>query len=618
MTKRGQGALPPGRLTGGISWEERVGQAPSCPGVYIMRGAAEKVLYVGKAKSLRRRVRSYLDPRRQGARIALLLRQVVDVEFLVTDTELEALILENSLIKKWRPKYNISLRDDKTYPFLRLSVKEEFPTLTVVRRPVPDGARYFGPYVPAAAMRRVLHMIRKMFPLRRCRLSLDGRRRPCLNYQMGRCLAPCAGKVDPLEYGLIVRGVNLFLQGRGTELAAELRKEMSELAAEEKFEAAAVLRDRLAAVESTFARQKVHVAGKGDMDIVGLAGSGGKWAAAVLHGRHGRISGIRTYLLPEGMGEVSAEELLGDFLRAFYEVAVRVPPEILLPARPGGEAALAAWLGEKRGRKVVLRVPRAGAWRALVAMAGKNAWRALVKEGADRSQGGEILAELEKLSGRKGPLSSIAAVDVSTLSGSDSVAAMVWWEKGRFVKKHYRRFRVRAADSSDDYAMMGEVVGRIARRVGTGEWDRPDVLMLDGGRGQLSAAQRALSGEGWKPAVTVSIAKPREGRRLDAVFLERRKNALSLTRESPLLKLLQEVRDEAHRHALAYHRRLREKRGRRSTLDAVPGVGPARRRLLLRHFGSVVKMREASIGELSSVPGLPGTVAAALFDYLRR
>jgi len=551
VTKRGQGAPLPGRLTGGISWEERVGQAPSCPGVYIMRGAAEKVLYVGKAKSLRRRVRSYLDPRRQGARIALLISQVVDVEFLVTDTELEALILENSLIKKWRPKYNISLRDDKTYPFLRLSVQEEFPTLTVVRRPVSDGARYFGPYVPAAAMRRVLHMIRKMFPLRRCRLSLDRRRRPCLNYQMGRCLAPCAGKVDPLEYGLIVRGVNLFLQGRGAELAAELRREMSELAAEEKFEAAAVLRDRLAAVESTFARQKVHVAGKGDMDIVGLAGSGGKWAAAVLHGSHGRISGIRTYLLPEGRGEVFAEELLGDFLRAFYEVAARVPPEILLPARPGGEAALAAWLGEKRGRKVVLRVPRAGAWRALVAMAGKNAWRALVKEGADRSQGGEILAELEKLSGRKGPLSSIAAVDVSTLSGSDSVAAMVWWEKGRFVKKHYRRFRVRAADSSDDYAMMGEVVGRIARRVGTGEWDRPDVLMLDGGRGQLSAAQRALSGEGWKPAVTVSIAKPREGRRLDAVFLERRKNALSLTRESPLLKLLQEVRDEAHRYAIA-------------------------------------------------------------------
>jgi excinuclease ABC subunit C len=601
-----------------MSWEERVGQAPSCPGVYIMRGAAEKVLYVGKAKSLRRRVRSYLDPRRQGARTALLLRQVVDVEFLVTDTELEALILENSLIKKWRPKYNISLRDDKTYPFLRLSVQEEFPTLTVVRRPVPDGARYFGPYVPAVAMRRVLHMIRKMFPLRRCRLSLDGRRRPCLNYQMGRCLAPCAGKVDPLEYGLIVRGVNLFLQGRGTELAAELWSKMSELAAEEKFEAAAVLRDRLAAVESTFARQKVHVAGRGDMDIVGLAGSGGKWAAAVLHGSHGRISGIRTYLLPEGMGEAVAEERLGDFLRAFYEVAARIPPEILLPASPVGEDALAAWLGEKRGRKVVLRVPRTGSWRALVAMAGKNAWRALVKEGADRSPGGEILAELEKLSGRKGPLSSIAAVDVSTLSGSDSVAAMVWWEKGRFVKKHYRRFRVRAADSSDDYAMMGEVVGRIARRVGTGEWDRPDVLMLDGGRGQLSAAQRALSGEGWKPAVTVSIAKPREGRRLDAVFLERRKNALSLARESPLLKLLQKVRDEAHRHALAYHRRLREKRGRRSALDGVPGVGPARRRLLLRHFGSVVKMREASIGELSSVPGLPGAVAAALFDYLRR
>jgi excinuclease ABC subunit C len=539
------------------------------------------------------------------------------VEFLVTDTELEALILENSLIKKWRPKYNISLRDDKTYPFLRLSVQEEFPTLTVVRRPVSDGARYFGPYVPAVAMRRVLHMIRKMFPLRRCRPPLDGCRRPCLNYQMGRCLAPCAGKVDPQEYRLVVRSVSLFLQGRGAELAAELRREMKELAAKEKFEAAAVLRDRMAAVESTFARQKVHVAGKGDMDIVGLSWSGGKWAAAVLHGSHGRISGIRTYVLPGRMEDAVAGERLGDFLRAFYEVAARIPPEILLPSPPEGMAALASWLGEKRGRKVALRVPRAGAWRALVAMAGKNAWRALVKDGADSLPEGEILGELERLSGGEGPLASIAAVDVSTLSGSDAVAAMVWWEGGRFMKKRYRRFRVREADSFDDYAMMGEVVGRIARRVVAGDWESPDVLMLDGGRGQLSAAQRALAGVGWKPAVTVSIAKPREGRRLDAVFLERRKNALSLTRASPLLKLLQKVRDEAHRYALAYHRRLREKRGRRSVLDGVPGVGPARRRLLLRHFGSVVKMREASIEELSSVPGLPGGVAAALFDYLR-
>jgi len=399
-----------------------------------MRGAGEKVLYVGKAKSLRRRIRSYLDPGRQGARTALLLRQVVDVEFLVTDTELEALILENSLIKKWRPKYNISLKDDKTYPFLRLSVQEEFPTLTVVRRPAADGARYFGPYVPATAMRRVLHMIRKMFPLRRCRHAIDGSRRPCLNHQMGRCAAPCAGKIDAREYGVIVGSVNLFLQGRGRELADELRCEMSELAAAEKFEAAALVRDRIAAVESTFARQKVHTPGKGDMDIVGVAGSGGRWAAAVLHGSHGRISGIRTYLLPEGLEEREEGELLADFLRAFYEVAGRVPPEILLPSGPEGEAALAAWLGEKRGRKVVLRIPRTGSWRALVAMAGKNAWRALEKDGAGGSPGEEILSELERLSGRKGPLSSIAAVDVSTLSGSDSVVAIVWWEKRRFVK----------------------------------------------------------------------------------------------------------------------------------------------------------------------------------------
>jgi excinuclease ABC subunit C len=602
----------------GEGWRRSIGQAPPEPGVYIMRSAGGRVLYIGKAKSLRSRVRSYLRPEDPGGKTSLLLREAREIEFLVTDSELEALILENSLIKKWKPKYNISLRDDKTYPFLRLSLQEEYPTLTVVRRPLDDGARYFGPYVPAGAMRKTLHLMRRIFPLRQCRKVIGGRPgRPCLNYQLGRCLAPCAGRADRAEYGELVRGVTLFLQGRGRDLVAGLRRQMKVLAREESFEEAAVLRDRIANLEATMEKQKVHLPGRGDLDVLGTASLGEKMAVAVLHGNHGRIVGARSFVLDRQPDSEKESEGMGSFIRAFYDRASRVPPEILLPREAAGAEALTAWLRRRRGGPVALKVPRSGPLRSLVAMATRNALRDLEKARVGTGARGAVMTELGKAAGAGTGLDSLAAVDVSSLSGTDAVASLVWWEEGHFAKKRYRRFRIRGASTQDDFAMIAEAVERLAARVDEGAWRGPDALMVDGGRGHLAAARMALKASRWSPSLLCALAKGRGESSLDALYVEGRREAVELKRDSPLLKLVMAVRDEAHRFAITYHRRLRQKRGRKSVMDDVPGLGPVRKRNLLRTFGSLKGIRRASLEDLAAVPGMPREVAKILYRHLR-
>jgi excinuclease ABC subunit C len=598
--------------------EKAIGKAPSEPGVYLIRNAAGNMLYIGKAKSLRNRVRSYLDPRRQGLKTELMIREAEDMEFLVADSELEALILENSLIKKWKPKYNITLRDDKTYPFLRLSVQEKFPTLTVVRRHADDGARYFGPYVPAGAMRRTVELIRRLFPLRQCRKDLGGRRhRPCLNAQMGRCLAPCAGRVSRESYRKIVDDVSLFLRGGGRELAVQVRREMRHHAGERRYEEAAVLRDRAAAIESTLERQKVHIPGRGDVDILGSVTLGERTAIAVLHGNHGQIVGVRSFVFDHQPGFESDRNGLGSFLRAFYDRAATIPPQILLPFEPPGKEALLEWLRRRRGGAAALRVPRTGPMRSLVTMASRNALRALESEKALPGEAGALMEELARAAGSGKTLRSLAAVDVSTLSGSDTAASLVWWQEGRFRKKNYRRFRMRSPGRADDYAMIAEAAGRLAGRVREGEWQEPDVLLLDGGRGQLSSGAASLRERGWQPKLLLAIAKPREGRALDTVFRGGGGKALDLKEGAPVLKLLQQARDEAHRFAVDYHRTLRRGRTRRSALDGVSGLGPSRKRRLLKAFGSVKILRKADLDEIAAVPGVPRTVAERLYRHLR-
>ncbi len=591
---------------------ERLRAAPDVPGVYLMRGAVDEVIYIGKAGSLRARLRSYADPARQGPKTVLLMSQATAVEWFETDTEVEALILEDSLIKQHLPRFNIRQRDDKTYPFLRLSVQEEFPALTVVRRPARDGARYFGPYITAGAMRTTLRLLRRLFPLRLCRRLQPGR--PCLNYQMGRCHAPCAGKITPERYRELVRATALFLQGRGTELATELKDAMAAAARELRFEEAAQLRDQIAAIEATFERQRVHDPGGDDLDVVGLVRLGERVGIALLRVRAGRLIGTEALSFRDPLEGEEADAALAAFLRDCYAGDREIPPEVIVPVEPQGAPALSAWLGQVRGAGVRFTVPRAGGKKALLAMAGRNAMRLLQEEKAGASGGDALLEELGRVAGAGAGLRSMACLDASNLSGTDAVVSLVWWEGGALRRQRYRRFKIRRTGGPDDFAMLAEAVSRLAARVGSGSWTGPDVVLLDGGRGQLSAAEAALAGAPWQPRLLLAIAKPNEKRGTDAVFTIGGGAPLPLAAGTPVLLLLQRVRDEAHRFAVAYHRSLRSKRLLAGPLTGIPGLGAARQSRLIDALGGLAGVKSASRSDLQRI--VPATVAAAVYAVL--
>ncbi len=408
----------------------------------------------------------------------------------------------------------------------------------------------------------------------------------------------------------------MFLQGRGADLAARLRRRMESESRALHFEEAALLRDRIAAIEATLKPQKAHLPGKGDLDVIGSVRLGDRRAFAVIHIRNGRILGTRTFHFTDLFVDGGEGESMGHFLQAFYDDNDSIPPEILIPMEPDRSEVIAAWLERGRGKKVVLRVPRAGQKRSLVALASKNALRVLQEGKPALSRGEPLLSELGRLAESEGDLKSLAAVDASNLSGTDSVASLVWWEGGRFSKREYRRFRIRGGSGRDDYAMLGEVVRRLAHRVVSGEWRAPDILLLDGGRGQFSAGDSALAGQGWRPKLLLAIAKPSGGRGIDVVFASQGARTLGLDSDSPVLKLLQRVRDEAHRFAISYHRMLRKRRGRSSALDEVPGIGQARKKMLLKRFGSFTVLQKVSWEELCSLSGLPSTTAGALYRHL--
>lgn len=591
---------------------QRLREAPEVPGVYLMRGADGAVIYIGKAASLRARLRCYSDPARQGPKTVLLMSQAAAVEWFETDTEVEALILEDSLIKQHLPRFNIRQRDDKTYPFLRLSVHEEFPSLTVVRRPARDGARYFGPYITAGAMRTTLRLLRRLFPLRLCRRLRPGR--PCLNFQMGRCHAPCAGRITPERYRELVRAVELFLQGRGSELAAALKGAMAAAALELRFEEAAQLRDQIAAIEATLERQRVHDPEGDDLDVVGLVRLGERVGIALLRVRAGRLIGTEAFSLRDPLEGEEADAALAGFLRDCYAGDREIPPEVIVPTEPAAAPALCAWLGRERGARVRFTVPRAGGKKALLAMAGRNAMRLLQEEQAGAAGGDALLDELGRVAGAGAGLRSLVCLDASNLSGTDAVVSLVWWEGGALRRRRYRRFRMRRAGGPDDFAMLAEAVGRLAARVGSGSWAGPDVVLLDGGKGQLSAAAAALEGAPWQPRLLLAIAKPNERRGTDAVFTAAGGAPLSLPAGSPVLLLLQRVRDEAHRFAVAYHRTLRSKRLLAGPLVGIPGLGAVRQSKLLAAFGGLAGVRGAERSDLER--WVPAAVAAAVHAAL--
>jgi excinuclease ABC subunit C len=595
---------------------------PLAPGVYLMKGDDGSILYVGKAKSLRARLRTYFVAGGDGrAHIRFLLGRVREIDTIVTDTEKEALLLENTLIKKHRPRYNINLRDDKTYVSLRLDPREEFPALQITRRVRRDGALYFGPYSSASSVRETLKEIHRIFPLRHYPLATCRRRpRPCLFHQIGQCSAPCHGKIDAAGYDDLVRGVIAFLSGRESEVVGVLKERMTEASAQMRFEEAARLRDQIRAVELTVERQKVTEAGGGDQDVVGLHREGGEVEIALLFIRQGKLIGRCSYLLEWRMDE---DELLSSFLQEYYGRDVVLPDQVLLPFLPEDAPTLSEWLTERRGKKVALVAPVRGMRAQLVEMATRNAQEAFRERGSRREARQGVLEEIrERLHLSRLPR-RMECFDISNVQGRFSVGSMSVVVDGEPARGEYRHFRIRTVEGADDFASLHEVLKR--RLTGTLSETAPDFILIDGGRGQLSVLTAVLEELGLADRIDVAgIAKSRvlanvRGKAVERseerFFLPGRKNPVLLRQGSPALFMLERLRDEAHRFAITYHRKLRGKETLRSALEEVPGVGPARRRALLKHFGSVRRLREATLEELMAVPGLPEAVARKMFEH---
>ncbi len=594
---------------------------PTATGVYLMKGAQGAVLYVGKAKQLRNRLRSYFSTAGDGrAHIRFLMNRVEAIETIVTDTEKEALILENTLIKKYRPRYNINLRDDKTYVSLRIDLREEFPTLQLVRRVKKDGARYFGPYSSSTAVRETLKLIYRIFPLRHHPIAICRRRdRPCLYHQIGQCSAPCHGLISQSDYRALVDGAVTLLAGREKEVVTLLQQRMSAAAEQFNYEQAARLRDQIQAIEQTVEPQKVAEAGAGDQDIVGLHREGGEVELAILFVREGKVIGRRSYSLEWRLAE---DELLSSFLQEFYSREVFVPDRLLLPFAIEDNETLAEWLSEEKGKKVQLLVPQRGGARQLVEMARRNAEESFREKGSRREARQQVLSDIATRLQLRRPPQRIECFDVSNVQGRFSVASMVVLSDGEPDKDAYRHFRIRTVEGSDDYASLYEVLKRRLTR-GLEEDILPDFILIDGGKGQLAVLIAVLDELALNDRIdAVGMAKSRVQsnvrgkvveRSEERFFLPGRKNPVILRQGSPALFMLERLRDEAHRFAITHHRKLRRKSTLHSALEDIPGVGSQRRKALLRHFGSLKKVKQATQQQLEEMPGLPKNLAELIF-----
>lgn len=584
---------------------------PTLPGVYLMKGEDGAVLYVGKARNLRARLRSYLRPEQDSRpQIRFLMERTVAIETIVTDTEKEALILENTLIKAHRPRYNISLRDDKTYASLRIDLREPYPGLRIVRQVSADGALYFGPFASSTAVKETLKQLYRIFPLRRLSREFCARRqRPCLYFQIGQCSGPCHGKISREEYAELVRGAVALLSGREDDVRKMLQGQMQEAAKAMQFEKAALLRDRIAAIAATVERQKVVAHGGGDLDVFGLWGDGREGAIVVLIIRGGRLIDRRSYRLPSLL---EGEELLDTAVQQFYAQGNTPPPLILLPSPCATSALLSEWLGEKIGTRVRLLVPQRGEKRELVDLALRNAREYFGEKGAAEIAVTTLQEIASRLGLQKLPV-RMECFDISNLQGGSVVGSMVVFIDGQPAKEAYRRYELTTLDGhADDYAALHEVIGRRLDRAQQ-EGIFPDLILVDGGRGQLGILSSLLAAKGLAvPIEIASIAKARREKIAGSETLRSQERFFRPGVFAPILfppgsaalRMLERLRDEAHRFAITYHRQKRKARLLASQLEQIPGVGPKIRLELLRHFGSLRQLRAATIEELAAAPGV--------------
>ena len=584
---------------------------PDKPGVYLMHDAEGKVIYVGKAVVLKNRVRSYFrNLASHSPKVKAMVAKIAEIETIVTSSEVEALILECNLIKKYRPRYNISLKDDKTYPYLKVTMQEDFPRLHMTRRLSKDGAKYYGPYADAGAMYATMKLLKTMFPLRSCRkMNPD---RPCLNYHIKRCLAPCAGYISQDEYGKMIKSVCMVLDGRTTELERDLKQRMQAAAEDYAFEEAARLRDQLQAVERLNESQKAVTNNGGDMDVLGFAQDMTGICLQIFFVRKGKLIGRDNFFLQDGGDE--QREVLTAFLKQYYNEATFVPREIVLPQLPEAEEQLIeAWLTQKAERRVELFVPQRGVKRELLQLANDNALKLLqerLRKGSLSLKNDEQAAEeLQQALGLEHSLERMDCFDISHTQGSETVASMVVFRKGSISKKDYRKYKIVSAEGKpDDFKSMQEVV---YRRYKDYE-DLPNLVVIDGGKGQLSSALEVIRGLGLADLPVVGLAK-----REEEIFLPHRSTSILLDRDSAALHLIQRIRDEAHRFAITFHRKLRGKRNLVSVLDHVEGIGPKRRQALWQAFKTLDAMKAASVEELAAVEGMNHAAAQNLYEFFR-
>ncbi len=590
---------------------EKAAQLPALPGVYLYKDRDGNVLYVGKAKNLRSRVRSYFSEERLAdVKTDTLLALAHDIEYILVDNEKEALALENNLIKQWKPRFNVLLRDDKTYPYIKLTA-ERWPRVYVTRRLIKDGSTYFGPYFPGNLAHRLVDFIHRHFKIPSCKLDLTRRHaQPCLQYHIGRCHGPCVeGLADEAEYRRSVEDVRLFLEGRRRDLAAQLRARIEQAAEAMEFERAAVLRDLLVTVEELEERQKMAAAEGEDTDVFGVYAEPPLVAVNVFHMRHGRVVDRREFFW-EDQHEYSPSEFLSALLKQYYLDQQYVPARIHVPADFEDREALEELLSERRGRKVEIHMPQRGPKRALLALAETNARHAFEQRFRIRKPGTEaIQTALQDLLGLPEPPQRIECFDISHIHGADTVASMVVWEEGRMKKSDYRKFIIRTAAPGDDFAAMREVVSRRYTRLRAEGKPLPSLVLVDGGVGQLHAAAEALESLGLAHLPVASIAKRDEW----IYVLGQEEEPIVLERHSPVLHLIQTVRDEAHRFAVTFHRARRQAQIG-TELDNIPGIGPKTARKLLEHFGSLERLRRATEHEWAAVAGR--AVARRLKQYL--
>lgn len=599
---------------------------PRQPGVYLLKDRQGEIIYVGKAKSLSARVRSYFllsgDAR---AFVPLLARLLGDVETIVTYNEKEALLLENNLIKKHKPRFNVMMRDDKSFLVLRLDSRARYPRLEVTRRIGDDGARYFGPYHAASSCRETLRLVNRYFRLRTCTdRVMNSRQRACLQYQIGRCPAPCIVEVPPAEYQQQVEDVTLFLRGNGEVLVEKLRLRMGEAAEALDFERAAQLRDQIGALERTLQRQEVVGRDLVDQDVFAYYREGDAVDIVVLLLREGKLMGRQPYSF-SGQ-EFPDEELVSCFINQYYDGGATVPRQVIVPFSLEDSAAKAQWLSERAGHKVELLAPRRGHKKQLLELATRNAQSNFLTRRKRNADVEDALAKLQRRLRLAKPPRHIECYDISQLQGKEVVASMVVMREAQPDPASYRHFRVRAA--ADDFAAIYEVLARRLRRarLGSSGWELPELIVIDGGKGQLSSALAALKDAALDEALgaptIVALAKERDDsaageERPERVFLPQVKDPIRLRPNTAELYLLTRLRDEAHRFAISHHRQLRRRRTLRSALDEVPGVGPKRKAQLLRSLGSLRRIRLASVEELRAVPSMSQRAAEAVADYFR-